>query len=430
MANGNYVTISTLVGKVKNLLEGQFRTVAIEGEVTNFSLSSSGHYYFTLSDRNSSISACLFKMDAMRNPGVKTLKDGDIVQCFGSLGVYAKRGSFQIIVKRISKASGVGDLKEKFELLKKKLSLDGLFDLEAKLKIPELPKRVAVITALRGAALADFLNIMKRRTHWIDIMVVPTLVQGDGAAAALRKSLFNTIKFSMEAVPEKKIDVIVLTRGGGSLEDLWAFNDEALAWDIFNCPIPTISAVGHQVDYSISDFVSDLRCETPSAAAQILSEGQTKILSKLDNARKHLNSNARNIILNRREKVSSASPEAMLRMVWNKFQNYKLRVEKCSLEKRDTELIGLHDYWFRLDDSVKKMTHLMDQKIQNSKYRVGKSNELLSALNPNNVLDRGYSYLTTDSEKVVSSKADFSKLKQDEILKIRFHDGVGKVSKV
>ena len=160
MTNGNYQTVSNLIGKVKNLLEGQFRTVSIEGEVTNFSLSSSGHYYFTLSDRNSAISACLFKMDAMRNPEVRNLKDGDIVQCLGSLGVYAKRGSFQIIVKRITKASGVGDLKEQFELLKKKLSLEGLFDLEAKQKIPELPKRVAVITALRGAALSDFLNIM------------------------------------------------------------------------------------------------------------------------------------------------------------------------------------------------------------------------------------------------------------------------------
>ncbi|WP_372654092.1 exodeoxyribonuclease VII large subunit [Halobacteriovorax sp.] len=429
MSNIRYDSVSTLVGKVKGLLEGQFRNVSIEGEVTNLSLSSSGHYYLTLSDRNSSLSACLFKMDAMRNPEIKQLKDGDKVQCIGGLGVYAKRGSFQLIIKRITKASTGGDLLAEFEKLKKKLAGEGLFDLEAKSKIPALPKKIAVITALRGAALQDFLNIMKRRTLWTDIVVVPALVQGNGAAASIRKSLFNTIKFSLDN-PSNSVDVIVLTRGGGSLEDLWAFNDEALAWDIFNCPIPIISAVGHQVDYSISDFVSDLRCETPSAAAQVLSEGQTQILSKLENLRRHLNSSAKNIIYTRKDRVASLRPEALLARVNKLYQDYKYRLEKCSLAKRDVELIGLHDHWFRLDDNLKRMQMALEKTLRDREHRVSKSIELLNALNPSNVLERGYSYITNGDGNVVASSDDFEKLPVGTELNIQFSDGKNKVSKL
>ncbi len=429
MSNIRYDSVSTLVGKVKGLLEGQFRSVSIEGEVTNFSLSSSGHYYFTLSDRNSSLSACLFKMDALRNPEVKMLKDGDKVQCIGSIGVYAKRGSFQLIAKRITKAGGGGDLLAEFEKLKKKLAQEGLFDLEVKKKIPTMAKKIAVITALRGAALQDFLNIMKRRTLWTDILVVPTLVQGDGAASSIRKSLFNTIKFSLDN-PSNKVDVIVLTRGGGSLEDLWAFNDEALAWDIYNCPIPIISAVGHQVDYSISDFVSDMRCETPSAAAQVLSEGQTQILSRIENVRRHLNNSARNIIYSRRDRVGALRPEALLSRVNNLFQDYKFRLEKCSLEKRDVELIGLHDHWFRIDDNMKRMKASLDNILKDREHRVSKSIELLNALSPNNVLERGYSYVTSEDGHVVASSKEFTALPNGATLSIQFSDGKNKVSKV
>lgn len=429
MTNIRYDSVSTLVGKVKGLLEGQFRSVSIEGEVTNLSLSSSGHYYFTLSDRNSSLSACLFKMDAMRNPEIKMLRDGDKVQCIGSIGVYAKRGSFQLIAKRITKAGGGGDLLAEFEKLKKKLAHEGLFDLEVKKKIPSMAKKIAVITALRGAALQDFLNIMKRRTLWTDILVVPALVQGNGAAASIRKSLFNTIKFSLDN-PENKVDVIVLTRGGGSLEDLWAFNDEALAWDIYNCPIPVVSAVGHQVDYSICDFVSDMRCETPSAAAQVLSEGQTQILSRIENARRHLNSSARNIIFSRKNRVSNNRPEALLSKVNKLYQDYKFRLEKCSLEKRDVELIGLHDHWFRIDDNLKRMRASLENTLKDREFRVSKSYELLNALSPTNVLDRGYSYLTSEEGSVIASSKEFKKIRKGTTLSIQFSDGKNQVSKI
>lgn len=429
MNNSRYVTVSSLVNDLKGLIEGQFRSVSIEGEITNLSLSSSGHYYFTVSDRNASLSACLFKMDAMRNPEIRALKDGDKVQCLGSIGVYAKRGTFQIIVKRLTKA-GKGDLKEQFEILKKKLAHEGLFDLEVKKDIPKLAKRVAIITALRGAALADFLNIMKRRSHWVDIVVVPTLVQGDTASKLIRQSLFNTIKYSMNAPEEKKIDVIVLSRGGGSLEDLWCFNDEALAWDIFNCPIPTISAVGHQVDYSICDFVSDLRCETPSAAAQILSEEQSRLLERLENSKRHLSLNAKNIISKRQEIVLRARPERLLSNVKDQYNQYVARLERSSIIKRDIELIGLHDHWFRIDELINRSKNLIEKMKEEEKSRLDKNFELLGALNPNNVLDRGYSFLTSTNGKVLSDVKAFSKLSPGTKLSINFVDGKGEVEKI
>jgi exodeoxyribonuclease VII large subunit len=414
---------------MKGLLEGQFRSVSIEGEITNLSHSSSGHHYFTISDRNASISACLFKMDAMRNPLIRTLKDGDKVQCVGSIGVYAKRGTFQVIVKRIAKA-GKGDLKEQFELLKRKLSNEGLFDMESKKPIPRLPKRVAIITAQKSAALADFLNIIKRRSHWVDVVVVPALVQGEGGAASIRKALFNTIKYSMNAPEDKKFDVVVLSRGGGSLEDLWCFNDEALAWDIHNCPIPVISAVGHQVDFSISDFVADLRCETPSAAAEILSEEQSRLINRLEQSRKHLKSCSKEILASRSQIVLRARPQNLLNNVKELLESNRRRLERNSLSKREVELIGLHDYWFRTDELIKRF------KVGIEKYTLEKSNsinrsfELLNALNPNNVLDRGYSYLSDDSGKVISSHKDFKDIEAESKLKIKFNDGVGEVRKL
>ena len=429
MNNSRYVSVSSLVNELKGLIEGQFRSVSIEGEITNLSLSSSGHYYFTISDRNAALSACLFKMDAMRNPEIKGLKDGDKVQCVGSLGVYAKRGTFQIIVKRIIKA-GKGDLKEQFEILKKKLAAEGLFDLEAKKVIPKLPKRVAIITALRGAALADFLNIMKRRSHWVDILVVPTLVQGQAASKAIRQSLFNTIKFSLAAPEDKKIDVIVLSRGGGSLEDLWCFNDEALAWDIFNCPIPTISAVGHQVDFSICDFVSDLRCETPSSAAQILSEEQSRLIERLNNTKRHLTLNGKDIINKRKDIVSRARPERLLNNLKDQFNSYSSRLERNSIIKRDIELLGLHDHWFRIDELIKKSKYLIEKKSELKNIRLEKNHELLEALNPHNVLDRGYSFLTSTTGSVLSDVKSFKTIPKGTKLNINFSDGKGIVEKV
>lgn len=421
--------VSQVISEIKDLLESEFTNVSIQGEITNLSLSSAGHWYFTLSDKEASISSALFKMDALRNPLIKTIKDGDKVIVLGDINVYPKRGTFQIIVKKIV-PQGVGDLKEQFEKLKRRLAAEGLFDLDRKKAIPELPKRVAIITAQRGAALQDFLNIYKRRSIWMDIVVVPAVVQGDDAPRSIRSALHNIIKYSLDAVAEKKIDIIVLARGGGSLEDLWAFNDEGLAWDIFNCPIPTISAIGHEVDFSISDFVSDLRAETPSAAAEVITHQQTLIKDKMLTLKRHLLASSELKMSRLNNRLKYAHPNAILNIILSTFNLYQKRLNRCQIHKRLNELTHMHEFYQQLDECLEAMNKKLGDKMTNFSHRLDRSNRLLGALNPNKVLERGYGYIETPEGQLVSSGKIFDTLKVDAQLSLHFHDGKRQVKKI
>ncbi len=420
--------VTEIVTEIKSLLEHEFTNVSIEGEISNLSLSSSGHWYFTLSDKDSALSAALFKMDALRNPQLKSIKDGSKVVVVGDINVYPKRGTFQVIVKRIVPI-GLGDLKEQFEKLKRKLAAEGLFDLDRKKIIPPMPKRVAIITALRGAALQDFINIYKRRSIWMDLLVIPTLVQGEDAPRALRASLHKAIQYSIEAPADKKIELIIFARGGGSLEDLWAFNDEGLAYDIFNCPLPTISAVGHEVDFSICDFVADLRCETPSAAAEVITQEQTLIRDRLINSKTRLK-NAMNFKLSRiQSRLRKTHPSSILNILLTNLGQFQKRLQRCDLSRRLNELTHIHEFYLELDDHIETIKRLIMEKIKELHYKLDKTKDVMAALNPGNVLERGYSYLENDQGHVVSSSADFDKLaaKKQFTFFLNFHDGKRKV---
>lgn len=421
------LSIGNLINAIKHELESNFRDVMIEGEISNLSLSSSGHWYLTLSDKDASISAAVFKMDAFRNPVIQKLKDGDKIIAHGDINVYPKRGTFQIIIKKII-PKGQGDLKEQFEKLKKKLAEEGLFDLSIKKKIPELPRRIAVITALRGAALQDFLNIYERRSLWMDIVVVPTLVQGDESPKALRKSLFNVIKYSMSAPEDKKFDLILFTRGGGSMEDLWAFNDEALAWDIYNCPIPVVSAVGHEVDYTICDFVADLRLETPSAAAEVLTQKQTQIKEKIVGAKNKLKNEMRYFMQYLLEKVNRRKPRLVLSLLLQKVTNFQKKLQRLDIKNRFQELTHLYDYQIELDDINKRLKSFSEKSVEKRQTKLHKLESLLVAYNPNNVLKRGYSY-TESNGHVILDTSGFDQLQAKTELTIHFHDGVRTVEK-
>lgn len=429
--NNQTPTVSQVVNAVKNVLEGQFRSVEVIGEVSNLSSSGAGHYYFTLSDKQASLSCSLFRMDALRNPMIKQIKNGDKIIATGPLGVYAKRGTFQLVAKRIAPV-GKGDLKEQLELLKKRLASDGLFDMEAKKTIPRFPKRIGLITAYGSAAYHDFVNVTDRRTLWMDLLVEPAAVQGDRAAASLRAALHKLIKFHMEAPEDKKLDVIVLTRGGGSLEDLWCFNDEGLAWDIFNCPIPVISAVGHEVDYSISDFVADKRCETPTAAAEVLSEGQTQLKMSLEHKRRRLEEKGQSIHWSMERKLSQFSPEQMMRQIEGRVRALHNRLEQCKIDHRLLEFTGYHDHILRLEDCAHRLKRF-PERVEALNRELEKKNDMLRLLNPKQILGRGYSYVQResgeDSGKVIANVKEFENLNTGETLKIHFHDGVGKVSK-
>lgn len=420
--------VSVIVSEIKDLLEGNFSNVAIVGEITNLSLSSSGHWYFTLSDKDASLSAALFKMDSLRNPLIKKIKDGDKVVVIGDINVYPKRGTFQIIVKKITPL-GVGDLKEQFEKLKRKLAAEGLFDIDSKKPIPLMPKRVAIITAQRGAALADFINIYKRRSIWMDLIVVPTLVQGDDAPRAIRQSLHNVIKYSLEAPAEKKIDLIVLARGGGSLEDLWAFNDEGLAWDLHNCPIPTISAIGHEVDFSISDFVCDLRAETPSAAAEVITHHQTMIKDKMKSVKGRLLSTIEIKASRIHNRLKYAHPHSILNIIWGQFNNYQKRLRRCDISKRLGELTHIHEFYVELDTNIDQMKSLLKEKITGIHHRLDRSERLLKVLNPDNVLERGYGYIESSDRHVIATAASFDQLPAGAELNLHLAGGKRKVRK-
>jgi len=430
--NQKVPTVTDLVSAIKRNLEGSFRNVTVVGEVTNLSLSSSGHWYLSLSDPNSLLGAAVFKMDAMRNPVMRNLKDGDKVMCSGSISVYPKRGSFQLIVKRIVPI-GKGDLKEQFERLKKKLAADGLFDLSHKKAIPDMPKRIAVITARRGAALQDFLNIIKRRAHFMEVMVVPALVQGDGAPGSIRRALEATIRFHLKheeaGNTEKVLDAIVLTRGGGSLEDLWAFNDEALAWDIYNCPLPTISAVGHQVDFSISDYVADLRCETPSAAAEILTNTQKTIVDKLENSKRHLVNGIQTRLSDHKYSLSQKSPQKILDQLWKRLHAYQSQVESMNPVTRKYELIPYQQYQYELDMKIESLRNSLLLSVERKTQKLERMKGLMDAINPRNVLSRGYAYTEVEG-KVLSSAKDFESIDKAVNFKIHYNDGFVEANKV
>jgi exodeoxyribonuclease VII large subunit len=415
-------TVSDLVNHIKDVLEGEFHEVMVQGEVTNLSPSSAGHWYFTLSDENACISCALFKMDAMRNPLIRTMKNGDKIVVLGPLSVYPKRGSFQILAKRVMPA-GEGQLKLQFERLKAKLAQEGLFDLETKKPLPVFPKRIAVITAPHGAALQDFLNVMKRRTLWHDIVIVPAVVQGADSGRSLVAALKKA-----QALPD--IDVIVLTRGGGSLEDLWSFNDENLIRAIHECPVPTISAVGHQVDFTLCDYVSDFRAETPTAAAETLSQPQTELEKRLTFCQSHLRSE----LFKRKQSVElwiqRLHPRQMMGLIHEKLKNAHKELSEVRLRDRAHELIGFHDRSQELDELLMRMKHRVEYKLSDVKGEMKRLEQVMSALDPSKVLTRGYSYVENADGKVMTTLSDFQKLPNESILGIRFQDGTGKVKKV
>ena len=255
-------TVSELNESIKTLLERNFGFISVEGEVSNVRIPSSGHCYFTLKDNKSQLKAVLFKGQKALVPF--KIEEGQKIICLGRLALYSPRGEYQIIAERVE-PSGLGSLHLAFEQLKIKLESEGLFDEREKRAIPPHPGRIGIVTSPTGAAIRDILKILKRRKVSVDILISPAMVQGEGAPKEIAKAigLLNE---------EKGIDVIIVSRGGGSIEDLWAFNEEAVARAIYHSRIPVISAIGHERDVTIADFVADMRVSTPSAAAEIVAK--------------------------------------------------------------------------------------------------------------------------------------------------------------
>ena len=265
------ISVSQLNRRVKTLLDQGMTRLWVEGEISNLSRPASGHIYFSLKDDSAQVSAAWFRQ-RQRGPAVG-FKDGDKVLAFGRVSIYEARGNYQLIVEQMEPA-GEGVLKLRFDALKKKLANEGLFDEDRKQQLPALPARIGVITSPSGAAIRDILSILGRRFSSIPVVIYPAAVQGDAAPGELISALAS-------AVRRAECDVLIISRGGGSLEDLWAFNDEELARAIAACPVPVISAVGHEVDFTIADFVADVRAPTPSGAAEIVVPDQAEWLRRI-----------------------------------------------------------------------------------------------------------------------------------------------------
>ena len=421
------LSVTHLVNSVKNLLEGEFAQVSVIGEVSNLTRSSAGHIYFTLSDVESGLSAVLFRADALRNPATRTLKNGDKIVCHGGLSVYGKRGTFQLLVRRFE-AAGAGDLQLQFEKLKRELAAQGLFDVDQKKAIPEFAKRIAVITASGAAALQDFINVYKRRALSGEVVVVPALVQGVQSAASLRHALARAIKYGLSD-PSKSFDVIVFTRGGGSMEDLWSFNDEALAWDIYNCPIPVISAVGHQVDFTICDFVADMRCETPTAAAEQLTQTQTQVRTRLERIKSELLHSATSMRTSYQRRLDQLSPINQSHILKDRLARLSRRLRECYLEDKIEKVTAYTQKSLRLDDVSRRLEFEMTSLVASLGKRLEHDVKMLEVLDPKSVLGRGYTYVTDESDRVIPSKLDWDKTDEVSVRKLHFKDGHVKIVK-
>lgn len=408
------LTVSQLTQLIKQELETLFPEVWVEGEISNFRPYHSGHVYFTLKDSQAQLKAVLFRSAAQRV--AFELQDGLKVVCRGAITVYEPRGEYQIIVEEVL-PRGKGALQLAFEQLRAKLEKEGLFAKELKKKLPLLPKKVGVVTSPHGAAIVDILRTLERRFARLHILIYPVRVQGEGAAA----EIVEGIRF-LSQIPD--LDAIIVGRGGGSIEDLWAFNEESVARAIFACPIPIISAVGHEIDFTIADFVADVRASTPSAAAEMLIEKEQAFEERIGNLARRLSHRIQAILQKQRHDV-------FLRIQHRAFQNFRMklltlgqRVDELEGRARE-QIVGIYQeikaWQARVRLLKEKMSNSIRKKLAGLKSKWDKVATQLDGVSPLSVLRKGYALCwQKDGEKLIRQASDV--LVKDEIL-VRFYRG-------
>lgn len=333
--------VAELTRRIKAVLEDDIGSVWVEGEVSNAKLIGSGHLYFTLKDESSQLAAAFF---GFARSGVKVpVKDGAKLRVQGRITVYEPRGQYQLIVQRVE-AAGQGSLQEAFEQLKEKLGKEGLFEPARKRPLPLLPRHIGVVTSPTGAVIRDILNVLGRRFPNLHVLVAPVRVQGEGAAAEIAAALDGLNQ-------REDLDVLIVARGGGSLEDLWAFNEEVVARAIARSRLPVISAVGHEVDFTISDFVADVRAPTPSAAAEIVVRAKADFEQQLDTLRHHLAGALQQRSLALRNRLVRASHSYVFREPHNLLLRHRQSVKQFHQELRRSLLDAVRDQRQRLDEA-------------------------------------------------------------------------------
>ena len=369
-------SVSQITSLIKEILETSFRTITIEGEISNWRPSSSGHIYFTLKDNVSQIKAVIFRSAAYKlsfSP-----KDGDKVRCTGNLTVYAAQGNYQIVVSKMEPA-GTGNILQMLEERKQKLAAEGLFDSEKKRPLPLFPKTIGVVTSPTGAAIRDILNIAKRRNPKINIIVLPAIVQGDGAAQTI-------IRMIEIANFYKLCDILIVGRGGGSLEDLLPFSEENVVRAVSSSNIPVISAVGHEIDWALCDYAADFRAPTPSAAAEMAIPVLEDIKIELQDYKEDLYNNINRIVKNTRLLIKSFNPDSLE----IKFRN----IQQPLLNRFENAKINLFE-------NIKN-------KIKDYRNIISNSKTILENASPQTILDRGYSMVTDSKGNIIRNETQVS----------------------
>jgi exodeoxyribonuclease VII large subunit len=382
-------SVEDLTQLIKQTLEGSFFGLTVEGEIFNFRPAASGHWYFELHDSEAAIQAVMFKSKSWRVPFIP--KNGDRIIITGGVSVYAKRGIYQIICETM-KLAGTGDLLALLEQRKRAFTAAGYFDTERKRPLPSYPKRVGVVTSPTGAAIRDILQVLKRRNPTIDVVVLPALVQGENAGSQIAAQIENANRFNLA-------DVLIVGRGGGSLEDLFPFSDQRVIEAIVASNIPIISAVGHETDWALSDYAADMRAPTPSAAAELVSPPLSEILQAYTSRIGTMAHLLRNRLELTKSRLALFTPERM-----NEY--FRRRLEEGHL---------------RTDDNREQMVRIMNEKLHLFRSKLKLIESELEALSPLAVLKRGYAIVTQGPKSTIVSNAQ--QLEINKKIAIQFASG-------
>jgi exodeoxyribonuclease VII large subunit len=426
------LSVTELTFAVKSILEPNFRDVSVKGEISNLKLQSSGHLYFSLKDTGAQISAVLFKGSA--NQLAKIPKEGDHVVATGEISLYAPRGSYQIVVRQIQ-FLGVGELLLKLHQLKELLQKRGWFDASNKKPLPKFPKVVGIVTSPTGAVIQDILNVISRRFQGIKVILNPVKVQGDGAADEIAQAIKDFNQHNLA-------DVLIVGRGGGSIEDLFAFNEEKVVQAIYESKIPIVSAIGHETDFTLSDFASDVRAPTPSAAAELVVAEKASLLKFLDSTKAQIRQILLQKQLNFQNKLSSLkkhpflfNPYKILELNYQKVDQIEEDLEKSirlQLEQKKLALDSLshkiylvsplqklHLFKTKILSFRNVLDRALIQKIELKKTKLTHCIDHLRSIHPNNLLKKGFSIVFAGNTMVRSSQ----NLTPKQSLKVLMHDG-------
>jgi len=432
------LSVTQLLRRIKNVIEVQVGELWIEGEVSNLKKQASGHWYFSLKDEGAQIQCAMF--GARKRQGHEALEDGAKVRVFAEASVYEARGQLQIIVQKAERA-GLGDLQARFEALKRKLHAEGLFDAERKKPLPKFPRIVGIVTSDTGAAIRDILNILERRAPWVQPVLMPVRVQGKGAEFEIARAIERMANPEQHGIP--RCDVLIVGRGGGSIEDLWCFNEEVVARAIAASAIPIISAVGHEIDFTIADFVADLRAPTPSAAAELAVPDGTELAARLTQMARRMSRQVQERLLTATRALDALKRgplqrggERLLREPSQHVDSLRARLDRVVTATLDAKAASLAEaranhrahhpakVLERRAERVallgRQLLRLANEALEARQRKLAHSAGLLRTLGPDSAFQRGFTITLDEQGRLLRSATEAP---PGTILRTRFKDG-------